>query len=120
MASPKKWLSLCLELADSSKAVGCGKRRSKHGAIVVKSGRIIGAGVNAMRGSASVQRTAKSWRGSYIHAEEAAIMNAGNRASGATLYVARISPGGYALNSEPCVRCEGMIARYGIKRVVFT
>ena len=120
MSNYKKWLNICMDLAYSSSAVGAGKRRSKHGALVIKNGKIIGAGVNAMRGQASVQATSKSWRGSYIHAEEAAIRNAGTRASGATLFVARVNAKGLPLVSEPCVRCSGLIARYGIKRVVFT
>lgn len=120
MASAQKWLDICLDLAKNSSAAGSKKVKSRHGAIVVKRGRIIGAGVNVMRGVASVSQTDNSWRGSYVHAEEVALQTAGSKASGATLYVARIGKSHNALNSEPCTRCEGMIQRFGIKNVVWT
>ena len=120
MPSPKKFMKMCLDLADSSSAIGPGKRRSKHGAILVKNGRIIGVGVNAMRGTASVHATVDSWRGSYVHAEEVAIQVAGTRANGAVLYVARVNRSGEPCMSEPCLRCQGAIDRAGIRRVVST
>ena len=87
---------------------------------MVKNGQIVGVGVNAMRGTASVHKTEDSWRSSYVHAEEVAIQSAGKKSNGATLYVARVNRSGAARLSEPCARCEGLIERSGLKRVVYT
>ena len=120
MSNPKKWLGLSMRLAQDSTAAGFGKRASRHGAVLVKGGKVVGVGVNSTRGVSSVDATENSWRSSYVHAEEVAIRAAGSRASGATLYVARVNRHGAPRLSEPCARCEGAISRSGVKRVVFT
>lgn len=120
MSNPNKWLRMSVELATASTFGGFGKRGSKHGAIVVKNGQIVGVGVNSTRGIASVKKSEESWRSSYVHAEEVAIQAAGKKANGATLYVARVNRSGFPRLSEPCSRCEGVIARSGVRRVVYT
>lgn len=120
MSNPKKWLRLATKLAHDSTPAGFGKRASRHGAVVVRGGRIIGVGVNSTRGVSSVDQSENSWRGSYLHAEEVAIKMAGSRASGATLYVSRVNKNGEARLSEPCIRCDGVISRSGVRRVVYT
>jgi deoxycytidylate deaminase len=120
MSSPKKWMKICTDLACTSSSYGFGKRSSKHGAVIVKNGRIIGVGINTMRANASVEASENSWRSSYVHAEEVALKMAGSRASGSTLYVSRVNKSGNPRLSEPCIKCERMINRYGVKRVVYT
>jgi tRNA(Arg) A34 adenosine deaminase TadA len=109
-----KFLIKAIEQAKSSQG------RYRHGAVLVKDGAIVGSGCNQMRGQASITATAKSWRASFLHAEEIAIGQAGTAASGAVLYVARVGRTGETKPSAPCVRCSSRIARAGVSRVVYT
>lgn len=54
-----------------------------------------------------------------IHAEIEALRNA-PRASGGTLYVARIGRNGKIGLSKPCADCRKAIIEAGVKRVVYT
>jgi len=109
-----KFLVKAIEHAKTSQG------RYKHGAVLVKDGIVVGAGCNQMRGNSSITATAKSWRASFLHAEEIALGQAGTAASGSVLYVARVGRTGEIKPSAPCVRCSGRIARAGVSRVVYT
>jgi pyrimidine deaminase RibD-like protein len=58
--------------------------------------------------------------GCSIHAEVAAIRNAGGNVKGAVLYVARINNRGEAMYSAPCGKCQKELSRYKIRRAVWT
>ena len=106
-----RYLAMSLGLALSSNC-----SRYRHGAVIVKDGKILAVGTNRMYYDPSVV----NWRMSGIHAEAAAIKAAGNRAKGATIYVGRINRTGETMLSAPCDRCTGAIDRAGITRVVHT
>lgn len=105
-----KHLQAAIALAELSRC------KYKHGAILVKSGQVIAAGVNLQIGSVSDT----SWRCSSLHAEENVLMIAGTSAVGATLYVARVNKAGEPRLSLPCGRCRGKIMRAKLARVVTT
>lgn len=97
-----------IELAKTSKC------RHKHGCVIVKNGRIIAESTNKKVGDPSIQ-----WR-LAMHAEFAAVVAAGSDAVGATLYVARVQADGTTALSKPCKKCESIMKRSGISRVVWT
>ena len=104
-----KHLEAAKELAKLSRS------RQKHGAIVVRNGQVVSAGVNISKGTADVH-----WPLASEHAEERAISQAGKEARGATLYVARVNRLGEARLSRPCERCQSAIRKSGIARIVHT
>jgi deoxycytidylate deaminase len=55
-----------------------------------------------------------------MHAEIAALLVAGSRAYGATVYVARVRKDGTPADSKPCKKCEGQLKRKGVKKVIWT
>jgi len=92
----------------------------KHGAVIVKSGRVLGRGYNKdtndpMRVSPEHIKTHCS-----RHAEIEAIRDANWNVDGATLYVARVNRQGQDRNSKPCKYCEIVIKETNIKKVIHT
>ena len=84
----------------------------KHGAVLVKRGKVMGEGKNSYTMSAQ-SRYARS----SVHAESNAMCHADVR--GAVMYVARLASYGPAM-SRPCARCESCMRNAGITKVVFT
>lgn len=88
----------------------------KLGAVVFKRGKILGFGYNSNKthpkyGSKPCYQT--------LHAEGAAIWAAkklGNDTQGATMIVYRKN----GLNAKPCVHCQKIIEKAGIKKVIYT
>lgn len=94
--------------------------RIKHGAVVVKSGNVIGVGVNTYRMPfMNPALYTDSIDGISTHAEVAAIKAAGD-CRGATIYVARVRSSGRDGLSAPCDDCQKAISKAGIKKVVYT
>jgi deoxycytidylate deaminase len=91
--------------------------RYKHGAIIVRGGRVLSVGVNSTR-NFCLNVTNPVIDSSY-HAEWAAIKACVNPA-GATIYIARANRKGEARESMPCDRCMRHIAEAGIKKIVYT
>jgi len=95
-------------------------RHSEHpkyrvGAVVVRSGNILGVGFNSMK--THPKSTTYFQR---IHAELKAILNAQDDVSGADIYVVRlVKPGGMGC-AFPCPACEALLIDSGIKRVYAT
>lgn len=94
--------------------------KHKHGAVVVKSGRVLGTGFNKRRNYPNVIPDGKHREQCHLHAEASAIREAGMNARGGTIFVARISRSGGDLLSKPCDNCQKLIDESGIKNVVFT
>jgi pyrimidine deaminase RibD-like protein len=103
-----RYMEKAIELAHSSKC------RHKHGCVVVKNGKIISKATNKKVGDPSVEfRLA-------LHAEFAAVVAAGTHAAGSTVYVARVQADGSTALSKPCKKCENMMKRSGVSKVVWT
>lgn len=92
----------------------------RHGAIIVKGGRVVGTGYNKNRNSTRVVspeliKTHCSW-----HAEELAIRDAGDNLKNSIIYVARINKRGQDRNSKPCPKCMLLIKENKIKKIIYT
>lgn len=98
-----------LSLAETS------TERQKHGCIVVKSGRVIGVGVNTFRNHPSVVDAPND--DSSYHAEYNALR--GLDARGAVVYIGRMAKTGKRL-SQPCAKCTVDLVTAGVKRIVWS
>ena len=100
----------------------CRKSNGKHthGAVLMRAGRVLGTGFNRTRNHPSVVSEEHILLGCSIHAEEMAIKDANFLAKGATLYVARVNRKGEDRDSKPCERCQVLIEKVGIKKVIYT
>jgi len=94
--------------------------RNTHGAVVVKSGRVLGSGWNKDRNHPSVVSPENIKTDCSYHAEEVAIRDANHYVRNATIYVARVNKHGEDRDSKPCSRCLNLIKISGIKRVIYT
>lgn len=95
-------------LAKKQAAKSCHKYR--HGAIIIKGGRVLAKGFNR-------DKTSPTWGSGYkgkIHAESDAIRRAvtqGVRIRGATMIVVRLDDG----PSKPCYKCMELIEKFGLE-----
>ena len=112
--SEQAYLSAARYFASKSKS------RKMHGAVVVKSGRVVGTGYNKDRNSPFIVSPEHIKPHCSTHAEVAAIKEAKTNATGAVLYVARVNRQGEDRNSKPCRLCQKVITDVGIKKVIYT
>lgn len=108
------YLSVARYLAERSVA------NKKHGAVVVKGGRVLGTGFNKDRTHPLTMSPEHIKSDSSYHAEEVAIRESGKDVRGAIIYVARVNNQGVDRNSKPCPKCQSLIEERGIKRVIYT
>ena len=101
-------------LAATSKYATTSTYRFRMGALLVKSGRVLGGDVNVPRISPSTPPNRVS-----THAEIRVLKNTRN-VRGATLYVARLRSKDIPALARPCSWCMQEIIDSGISRVVFT
>lgn len=108
-----------VHLARALRVASTSTERIKHGAVVVKSGRVIGVGVNTFRNHPNTVSDPE--HESSYHAEINAIRGLDEASvAGAVIYVARVNRMGHSRMSKPCNACRGALAYAGIKRVVWT
>lgn len=88
--------------------------RYRHGALVVKHSKVLGASPNILRNNPRYV----DYRFSSVHAEVAALRKAGWPHK-ATVYVARINALGASRLSRPCPNCQAVLNEYRC-RVVWT
>ena len=112
--SEKAYLSAARYFASKSKS------RRMHGAVVVKSGRVIGTGFNKDRNNPYYVSPEHIKTHCSVHAEVDAIRDANWNVRGAVLYVARVNNAGEDRNSKPCARCQVVIEETQIKKVIYT
>src|SRR3989344_8061917 len=93
-----QWMQMAIDLA--RRGVGATSPNPPVGAVLVKRGRVVGAGWHARAGG--------------DHAEAAALKKAGRAARGATLYVT-LEPCAHQGKTPPCV---GRVLAAGVKEVV--
>lgn len=93
--------------------------KQKHGAVIVKGGRVMSVGINKWRNDPENIETSKVKHVCSTHAEVDALSRV-NDPSGATLYIARVNRSGKPLLSAPCNNCWESIRNAGIRKVVFT
>jgi deoxycytidylate deaminase len=112
--SEQAYLSVARYFATKSKS------NKKHGAVVVKSGRVLGTGYNKDKNHPLFVSPEHIKKHCSRHAEVEAIRDARADVAGATLYVARVNNDGVDRYSKPCNLCEEVIKESNIKRVIYT
>lgn len=110
----KAYLSVARYFASKSKS------RRMHGAVVVKSGRVIGTGFNKDRNNPYYVSPEHIKTHCSVHAEVDAIRDANWNVKGAVIYVARVNNNGMDRDSKPCIRCQSVIDEAQIKKVIYT
>lgn len=93
--------------------------RHKHGAVVVKSGRVLGMGYNKQRNHPSVIMEGRHRLDCGYHAEIDALKRVPDP-RGCTIFVARVNRQGEDLLSKPCDNCAKELERLGVKKVIYT
>ena len=92
----------------------------RHGAVIVKNGRVLALGVNKQK-NADINTPDAVDAPEYftVHAEADAINRCANT-EGATIYIARINKNGEERFSRPCDNCAETIRKAGIRTVIYT
>lgn len=106
----------CLEEAKKSEYI------VKVGCVIFKGSKIISSAHNDLRSCSGISTKHRKWMNS-LHAEQAAILNAGswNKLKGCSLLVMKVSKTLSRLsNAKPCNFCEATIRYVGIKNVYYT
>ena len=101
-------------IASASKIAATSDNRFRVGALVVKSGRVMGGSPNITRRSPRTPPNRFS-----THAEIAAIAVSSD-CDKSTLYIARLNNSDQYSISRPCAWCMQKIIESGVSRVVFT
>ena len=108
----RNFLNLASRIAETSSV------DKRHGAVVVKAGRVLAVGVNKWRNQALVNPDSYAPH-LTVHAEVDALSRLSD-AKGATLYISRLDKFGREQYSKPCPRCEKAIIESGVKAVIYT
>lgn len=90
------------------------------GAVVVKSGRVLAVGANRHRQTLDTAVNGGVPRDAWSFCAEETALKQIEDGAGATLYVARVTPGGNYGLAKPCKKCRNLIKEKGISRVVYT
>ena len=110
----KSLLNLAVKVAATSDLA------QRHGAVIVKNGRVLALGVNKQK-NADINAPHALNAPEYftVHAEADAINRARN-IKGATIYIARVNKRGEERLSRPCDSCAETIRKAGIRTVIYT
>lgn len=108
----KAFLNLALKVAETSDV------ENRHGAVVVKNGRVLSLGVNKWRNRGLHQGDTFE-NILTVHAEVDALSRVADT-EGVIVYVARAGDNGEGRFSRPCQHCMAELIRVGVKRVVYT
>lgn len=109
-----KWLKRAKKVAQNSTY----KKRFRHGAVLVRGGKVINEGWNSNNYKNFYHRFSEY---GIIHAEADAIYNISKqKTKNSTLYVARINCLGELRISKPCSGCIDFAKFCGIKKIIFS
>jgi len=109
----RAFLDLASKMAETSEV------ENRHGAVLVKNGRVLALGINKWRNKDLNCGREKYQAVLTTHAEIDALSRVANP-EGAVLYIARVGLAGEARISRPCSRCMAVIEKLGIKRIIYT
>lgn len=110
--SDVRFLNAALEVA------GISNLKQRHGAVIVKGGKIVTFGFNTSRNLSVTDLPGNDYT---YHAEHNAIKTASREVlQGSRLYVARLSRRGLPALSRPCDYCMNTILRAGIKEIIYS
>lgn len=105
-----RWLQRSVGIALTSS-----HHAQKLGALALRGGNPVGWAVNRFRNH---PRVVDDWGDCSVHAEQSLIETCD--ASGAIVYVARVTNGGRVAIAKPCQRCLRQLSKAGVRRVVWT
>ena len=109
----RRYLNLAKNVAMSS------SERMMHGAVIVKSNRVLSVGINKFRNHPDIIPEEQIKTSCSVHAEADALRKIKD-ARGATIYVARINRRGKQRLSRPCDNCYKAIKEAGINKIIYT
>lgn len=110
----RSMLSIASRLAETSELP------QKHGAVIVKGGRVLSVGVNKWRNKVNQHPVGTEYNPHLTyHAEIDALIRCPDTV-GATIYIARVGKDGLQKFSRPCQRCMKEIRKAGIKKIIYT
>lgn len=93
--------------------------KQRHGAVVVKSGRVMSVGINKWRNHPEIIEKDKIKQECSVHAEVDALSRVSD-SRGATIYIARVNRLGNIGLSRPCDNCHLAIIDAGISKIIYT
>lgn len=110
----KSMLALAVKVSATSELA------QKHGAVIVKNGRVLSLGVNKQKNvDINTPFAVNAPEYFTVHAEADAIARCATT-KGATIYIARINKTGEERFSRPCDNCAEAIRKAGIRTVIYT
>ena len=94
----------------------------RHGAVLVKHGAVLSAGLNKDKSCSFGERfRPKDLGEATLHAELAAILNVPRKQTeNADVYVVRVGALGDLRSSKPCPMCQATLRFVGVKRVFYS
>ena len=94
----------------------------RHGAVLVKHGAVMSAGLNKDKPCSFGERFRPKELGeATVHAELSAILNVPRQQTeNADLYVVRVGANNDVRNSKPCRMCQAALRFVGVKRVYYS
>jgi len=103
----------------AAKTAHASELNQRHGAVIVKSGRVLAIGLNKKR-NYDLVTTSKVNNGDFtVHAEIDALSRVSNP-EGATIFIARVNVNGVEMLSRPCDRCAQALADARVKNIIYT
>jgi len=106
-----------LRLAE--KVAASSSMKQKHGAVIVKGGRVMSIGHNKWRNHPDIIEEDKIKQVCSVHAEVDAISRVADTRN-AVIYIARVNNGGLPVMSRPCDNCYESILNAGITKIIHT
>jgi deoxycytidylate deaminase len=91
----------------------------KHGAVLVKGGRVLSVGMNKWRNRDMILTVNEYSDALTTHAEQDALSRVKD-ARGAVIYIARVGKAGEERMSRPCEACAKALMDAGVKQIVYT
>lgn len=116
----RSWIARAGELAVQHKGMG-----AYHlGAVAVRGGSLISVGWNRRRNHSQYGQEGTDAcpipRFAWSFCAEEICLRRSDRVEGATLYVARVTPGGRYSIAKPCRKCADLALESGISKIVYT
>jgi deoxycytidylate deaminase len=97
-------------------AAGASEMKQRHGAVVVRGGRVLSIGINKLKND---PEHVQEYNKCSVHAEADALYRV-KIPAGSTVYVARINNAGETRLSRPCSNCYSLMKSLGVSKVIYT
>ncbi len=113
----QRFINMAVDIATSSE-----NSKFRHGAVLVKNGKVRNSACNEERYCAFGDRFRERDCGhATLHAELGCILGVDrNITQGSTIFVVRVNKQGTPRISKPCTMCQAALSHVGVKQVVYT